>query len=159
MTESAANRTLALQLYENLLNAWNRRNAADFADLFGESGSCVGFDGSEMSGQAEIANNLGAIFGSHVTPRYIAKVREVRSLGETVMLVRAVAGMVPPGESEINSDLNAIQNLVVVNDGNGAQVALFQNTPAAFHGRPELRESLTEELSEAARAGLVVEVG
>lgn len=30
----------------------------------------------------------------------------------------------------------------------GEAAALFQNTPAQFHGRPELAESLTAELRE-----------
>jgi len=47
--------------------------------------------------------------------------------------------------------VNAIQTLVAVcNDGEW-RVALFQNTPAAFHGRPELAEALSAELREELR--------
>ena len=159
MTENDANRTRALELYVHLLDAWNRRSADDFAELFGESGSCVGFDGSPMNGRSEIGSSLSAIFEHHPTASYVAKMREVRSLGGTVMLVRAVAGMIPPGKSEINAATNAIQILVIVGSGQAAQIALFQNTPAAFHGRPELSESLTKELSDVARAGIVVDAG
>jgi uncharacterized protein (TIGR02246 family) len=159
MTENDANRTKALELYVHLLDAWNRRSADDFAELFGESGSCVGFDGSPMNGRSEIGSSLSAIFEHHPTASYVAKMREVRSLGATVTLIRAVAGMIPPGKTEINAATNAIQSLVIVGSGQAAQIALFQNTPAAFHGRPELSESLTKELSDVARAGIVVDAG
>ncbi|MGE3277629.1 MAG: SgcJ/EcaC family oxidoreductase [Vicinamibacterales bacterium] len=159
MTEDGTTRRRALDVYSQLLNAWNRQSAGDFSELFGESGSCVGFDGSPMNGRVEIESSLRAIFTHHRTASYVAKVREVRSLGAAVTLVRAVAGMIPPGKNEVNPQVNAIQNLVVVASDQGMQIALFQNTPAAFHGRPELSESLTRELSEVAEAGLVVDAG
>lgn len=159
MTETDATRTGALEMYGRLLDAWNRRSAGDFAELFGESGSCVGFDGSPMQGRSEIAASLSAIFEHHPTASYVAKIREVRSLSPTVTLIRAVAGMIPPGKSEISADRNAIQSLVIMESRQGTQIALFQNTPAAFDGRPELRENLTKELSDVARAGLVVNAG
>lgn len=151
--------TRALEMYSQLLHAWNRRNARDFAGLFGASGSCVGFDGTAMNGRSEIESSLSAIFEHHPTASYVAKVREIRRVGGTVTLVRAVAGMIPPGKSEINAAVNAIQSLVIVGLGQDAQIALFQNTPAAFHGRPEMSESLTKELSDVARDGLVVDAG
>ena len=76
----------------------------------------------------------------------------MRFLSANVALLRAVVGMVPPGESDLNPSVNAIQSLVAARDGGRWLAALFQNTPAAFHGRPELSESLTAEL----RAGLAV---
>lgn len=159
MTEDDGRRTRVLKLYAQLLDAWNRRGADDFAELFGDAGSCVGFDGSPMNGRTEIGSTLRAIFEHHQPASYVAKIREVRALGPTVTLVRAVAGMIPPGKSEIDAEKNAIQSLVVVDLGQSVQIALFQNTPAAFHGRPELGDSLTNELSGVARAGLVVSAG
>lgn len=67
------------KLYGELLGAWNRREAGEYARLFSEDGYAIGFDGSSHEGIEKI-------------------------------------------ESE------------------------FQNTPAAFHGRPELADKLTEEL-------------
>lgn len=157
MSEHDRSRRRALELYLQLLDAWNRRSADDFAELFGESGSCIGFDGSPMNGASEITSSLRTIFEHHPTATYVAKVREVRSLGATVTLVRGVAGMIPPGKSEINAAVNAIQSLVVVGSGPTARIALFHNTPAAFHGRPELSERLTMELAEVVRAGIVVD--
>ena len=49
---------------------------------------------------------------------------------------------------EINPAVNAIQSLVAVTRDGRWRIALFQNTPAQFHGRPELAQQLTEELRQ-----------
>jgi len=69
-------------------------------------------------------------------------------LSPEIALLRAVVGMVPPGQNDINPDVNAIQSLVVVKQGDAWRIAHFQNTPAQFHGKPELAEALTEELRQ-----------
>lgn len=114
--------------------------------MFWEDGNVVGFDGSQMNGQMEIASQLSQIFADHMTAAYLGKVREVRFLTRDVAVLRAVVGMVPPGKQDINPAVNAVQTLVAVRDEGQWRIAVFQNTPAAYHGRPELVEKLTEEL-------------
>src|SRR5258706_15306820 len=99
-------------LYQQLLESWNQRNAAAYAALFAEEASVVGFDGSQMNGRAEIATQIGQIFADHPTSTYVGKIREVRLLTPDVAILRAVVGMVPPGKSDINPEVNAIQSLV-----------------------------------------------
>lgn len=140
-----------VSLYGELLAAWNRRDAAAFAGAFASDACCVGFDGSVMDGRAGIASALGEIFAHHQTASYVAKVREVRLLGAEVAMIRADAGMVPPGGTDIMPAVNAIQTLVAVCNDAEWRVALFQNTPGAFHGRPELAEALSAELREELR--------
>jgi uncharacterized protein (TIGR02246 family) len=153
-------RQQVLSIYERLLEAWNRRDPDAFASLFGETGSSVGFDGSPMNGQTEIAATLRAIFADHQTAAYVAKLREIRSLGSGVTLLRAVVGMIPPGKTELNPAANAIQSLVVVTEAAQPRIALLHNTPAAFHGRPHMVEQLTDELTEVVRQRqLVAEAG
>lgn len=134
------------ELYERLLDSWNLRNAGQFAALFANNGNVIGFDGSLMNGQAEIASTLRQIFADHMTAAYVAKIRELRFLAPEVAILRAVAGMLPPGQSDLNPAVNAIQTLVAVKLDGEWRIALFQNTPAQFHGRPDLSEALTEEL-------------
>lgn len=78
----------AIDVYRQLLEAWNRRDADAFAGAFTADGSSVGFDGSAMNGRTEIASTLKEIFGAHMTATYVAQVREIRSLGEDVTLKR-----------------------------------------------------------------------
>ena len=135
-------------LYQQLLDGWNRRNAHDFAALCAEDGNLVGFDGSQINGRAEIESQMGQIFADHQTASYVGKVREVRLLTPEVALLRAVVGMVLPGQSDLNPAVNSIQSLVAVKYAGTWRIALFQNTPAQFHGRPELVQQLTEELRQ-----------
>ena len=137
-----------IAIYNELLASWNRKSAGNFAFLFDEHGSVVGFDGSQMNGRAEIEIELGMIFTHHETGTYVSKVREARFLTKKVALLTAVAGMIPRGEKDIKPEFNAIQTLVVVRNKEDWKIALFQNTPAQFHGRPELAEALTAELRE-----------
>jgi uncharacterized protein (TIGR02246 family) len=140
-------------LYQALLEAWNRRDAKGFARLLAEESSVIGFDGSQMEGPGEVEATLGKIFADHPTAAYVSIVRNVRFLTPEVAVLRAVAGMVPPGQTDIKPEVNAVQSLVAVRQEGRWRIALFQNTPAAFHGRPEESEKLTEELREALRRG------
>lgn len=135
-------------LYRQLLESWNQRDASAFAALFDEDGASIGFDGSPMHGRAEIATTLGQIFADHITAAYVSKVRAIRLLAPDVALLRAVVGMVPPGQSDINPAVNALQRVVVVRRAGEWRIALLQNTPAQFHGRPEMAEALTQELRQ-----------
>jgi uncharacterized protein (TIGR02246 family) len=133
-------------LYLGLLARWNTNDALGYGGLFLHDGSMVGFDGSCVETAAAITDHLQSIFADHRTGEYVANVREVRELAPGVALLRAVAGMVPAGASDIKPELNAVQSLVAVETPHGWRVAHFQNTPAAFHGRPEDAEALTKEL-------------
>ncbi|HLH21367.1 MAG TPA: SgcJ/EcaC family oxidoreductase [Chloroflexota bacterium] len=140
-------------LYRQLLDDWNRRSAGDMASRFSADGNMVGFDGSPVNGRAEIEGHLAPIFRDHPTAAFVAKVREVRFVTPEVAILRGVAGMVPPGQSDLNPAANAVQTLVAARRDGRWQVELFQNTPAAFHGRPELSQALTEELRRALATG------
>jgi uncharacterized protein (TIGR02246 family) len=135
------------ELYNRLLESWNNQDAHTFASLFAENANVVGFDGSQMDGKRAIENELSQIFNHHKTASYVSKIREIRFLSSDVAILRAVAGMVPPGDNDIKPEVNAIQSLVATSNHDGDwKIALFQNTPAQFHGRPELQEALTNEL-------------
>lgn len=135
-------------LYRGWLDSWNQRDAGAFAALFAEDGNAVGFDGSTINGRAEIEAQIRQIFADHQTAAYVGKIREVRFLALDVAILRAVAGMVPPGQSDLNPAVNAVQTLVAAKHDGQWRIALTQNTPAQFHGRPELSQALTEELRQ-----------
>lgn len=136
------------ELYQMLLCAWNERNAAGMAALFETAGRTIGFDGSELLGRAMIKAELAKIFAQHPTPVYIATVRGVHFPRPDVAILSGVAGMIPRGKLELNPALNAVQTLVAVKIDQAWCITLFQNTPAAYHGRPELSQALTDELRQ-----------
>lgn len=148
MAHAPAAERAARELYAELLRLWNQRDAAGFAGLFARNGNVVGFDGSQVDGQENIESHLTGVFAGHQTAAYVGKVREVRLLGPGIVLLRAVAGMLPPGSAQLNPAVNTVHTLLAASQGNRWRVELFQSTPAAFHGRPEAVESLTAELQK-----------
>ena len=80
-------------LYRNLLEAWNRRDAAAMAALYAERGGQVGFDGSTANGPAEIEAHIAPIFANHPTGPFVGIVREVRVIDREAAILRAVAGL------------------------------------------------------------------
>ena len=70
----------------------------------------------------------------------------MRFIAPGAAILDAVAGIIPVGQSDIKPELNAVQTMVVAKAADGWRIALYQNTPAQYHGRPELAEALTEEL-------------
>jgi uncharacterized protein (TIGR02246 family) len=136
------------ELYRRMLEGWNERNAAAFAAPFAEDGESIGFDGSQLVGKTEIVSTLQQIFANHPTAPYVSKVKSVTLLSPEVAILRAIAGMVPPGQSDINPAVNTLQTLIAVKRDGRWRIQLFQNTPAQFHGRPELVQQMTEELRQ-----------
>ncbi|MFJ8244486.1 SgcJ/EcaC family oxidoreductase [Peribacillus asahii] len=133
-------------IYKKLLDAWNNRSAYGMADLFMDDGESIGFDGSQSIGKEEIFLHLKPIFEEHPTARFISKVKDVHFLSSDIAILRAIAGMVPPQQLDINPKVNTHHTLVLVKVDGEWRIKLFQNTPAQFHGRPELVEQMTDEL-------------
>jgi uncharacterized protein (TIGR02246 family) len=133
-------------LHRDWLESWNVHDAGAFATYFTLHGVSVGFDGSTIEGRDVIESHLRSIFELHQTAAYATKVRELRLLSADVALLRGVVGMVPPGLADINPAVNAVQSLLAVRQDGRWRIAQLQNTPAAFHGRPDLSDQLTGEL-------------
>ncbi len=140
--------TVIEAIYNQLITSWNERNASEMAGLFNEFGELIGFDGSLAKGSQEIFDHLNPIFRDHPTPPFVCKVKSVQFLADNAAILRAIAGMISPGQQTINPDLNTHHTLVTIKKGDTWKIALFQNTPAQFHGRPELVERMTSELNE-----------
>ena len=136
----------ARMLYQRLLEGWNQRSAGAMAELFADDGELIGFDGSQLLSRQEIASHLEGVFSEHLTPPYIGKVKHARLLSADVAVLRAIAGMTLPGQTDLEPSLNTHHTLIAVRRENRWRIALFQNTPAQFHGRPDLTRQFTDEL-------------
>jgi uncharacterized protein (TIGR02246 family) len=136
-------------LYQNLIESWNRQDGAGMALVFAADGNMVGFDGSQVNGATEIESSMSQIFSHHPTAKFVTIIREVRMLGRDSAILRAVVGMVPRDHDDINPNVNAIQTVMASKKDGAWRIEMFQNTPAAFHGRPEESQKLTSELRNA----------
>jgi uncharacterized protein (TIGR02246 family) len=148
-TPASADESAIRTLYHQLLASWDARQAADFAAPFADDAELIGFDGSQMVGRDEIEATLRQIFADHETGAYVGIVRSVRFLAPEVAMLRAVSGVIPAGRDDLNPALNALQTLIAVKSDGAWRIALYQNTPAQFHGRPDAVQNLTEELRGA----------
>jgi uncharacterized protein (TIGR02246 family) len=143
------------ELYRVIIDAWNARDAERMSAAFADDGTLIGFDGSIADTRAAIRDHLEPIFANHPTASYVAIEREARRLAPTVAVVRAIAGMIPPGGSDFKPELTTVHTLVAILDGAMPEArwkaATFQATPAAWHGREGDRAKVLDEL-RAARA-------
>lgn len=134
------------RLYNTMIDSWNQQNSDKMAACFFDDGNLIGFDGSQVEGRMEIERHLGEIFTHHKTASYITIIRDIRFIADDVAILQSVVGMVPPGRDDINPSVNAIQTIVAKKQNNVWLIEQLQNTPAAYHGRPELIEKLSNEL-------------
>jgi uncharacterized protein (TIGR02246 family) len=139
------------ELYRQLIEGWNERSAEGMARPIAEIGLVVGFDGTRMTGPAQVEEAMSAVFADHRPARYVTRVESVTALDQDVAILEAFAGMVPPGVDEVIADRNAIQTVVAQRTQDGWKVVLFQNTPVRLDGRPEEAERLTRELNALVR--------
>jgi uncharacterized protein (TIGR02246 family) len=149
-----AQRSQLISLYGALIKSWNNRDAKGMAGLYAAGGGQIGFDGSQISGSGDIEKHLAPIFRDHPTPKFVFIIREVRSFGDTVGLVRSIAGMVPRSGTEIDPSRNAVQTMLARKQRSLWKVELFQNTPARLDGRPEEVKAMTRELQSVVKTQL-----
>jgi uncharacterized protein (TIGR02246 family) len=133
-------------LYRQILNGWNRRSAQAIAELFAEDGVVIECDGLELKGRSDIVFGHKQIFEDHHTGAFVGKVRSVNLLNPEVAVLRAVAGMVMPGQTDFDSRHNTLQTLVAARHEGHWEAVHFQNTPAQFQSRPEEAAALADEL-------------
>lgn len=145
--------SLVAALYEQLISGSNSADAEAFAAPFANEGVVIGFDGSEQVGKHNIESEMRRIFEDHETATYVAKVKRMDLLGPAVIVLHASAGMIIPGESDLEPERNAQQTVVAVEQDGEWRIVLFQNTPARFDGPPELVEQFTQELRKQLNSG------
>jgi uncharacterized protein (TIGR02246 family) len=145
-TARSSDESAVRTLYQQLLASWNAHDATAFAAPFTDDAEVIGFDGSQMTGRAEIEATLKGIFADHETGAYVGIIRSVRFLSPEVAMLRAVSGAITAGQEDLNPALNAQQALIAIKHDGAWRITLYQNTPAQFHGRPDLAQRLTDEL-------------
>ena len=151
MSEGHPQDTQIRALYARFLAGWNQRSGVSVSSVFADDGEWVDLDGSLRSGRLSIAADMRRIFSEHATPSFVGIVRSVRRLTEGVVVLHAVAGMVPPGAAAVDPALNAVHVLTAVEDRGRWKIAVLQSTPARYGGRADAVAALTAEL-EAVRS-------
>jgi uncharacterized protein (TIGR02246 family) len=137
------------ELYQQMVDGWNRGNGEAFAAPYAEDGDLVGFDGTYLKGRREIASFHQQLFDRFVKgSRLVGKIRSVRFLTLDVAVMHSVSGTVMAEQSDIDPERNSIHMLVAIKSGPEWRLAAFQNTRAQYLGRPEALQALTDELRQ-----------
>jgi uncharacterized protein (TIGR02246 family) len=147
--------TAATDLYVKLLTAWNNRDARAMSACFDKDAVMIGFDGSTVEGKAEIERHLAPIFRDHPTAAYTAILRSEHVYGG-FSLLRADAGMLPPGAHDIKSDNIARQTVVARETSDRWLIVQFQNTPIALDQNKKARSAIYDALQSALKTGSVL---
>jgi uncharacterized protein (TIGR02246 family) len=124
-------------LYRRGIECWNARNADALAELFILDGEVVGADGASYTGRGAIHEQLVKVFAGQ-PPAYTAKIVGITTVTTDVAIVRAIAGMIPPGKTELDPALHVVQRMTAVFRGGDWRIALLQTTPAAYRDPAEL---------------------
>jgi uncharacterized protein (TIGR02246 family) len=121
--------TAVRDLYQELMDAWNKGSGDAFAAVFTQDGDLVAFDGTHFKGREEIAPFHQELFDKWLKgTRLVGRVEDVRFLSPEVALMHAVGSTVMRGKSEPSPERDSIQTLVAVRRDGEWRLAAFQNT-------------------------------
>jgi uncharacterized protein (TIGR02246 family) len=133
---SAKDEAAVRVLYQELMDGWNKGSGVSFAAPFAEDGDLIGFDGTHLKGQREIASFHQPLFDKWLKgTRLVGEVKSVRFLTPDVALMHAIGGTVMRGKSEPSPERDSIQTLVATKRGDEWSLAAFQNTRVRPMGR------------------------
>jgi uncharacterized protein (TIGR02246 family) len=129
ITANPADEAAVRDLYQELMNGWNRGSGETFAAVFTDDGDLVAFDGTHFKGRGEIAPFHQELFEKWLKgTRLVGEVKDVRFLSSDVALMHAVGSTVMRGKSEPSPERYSIQTLVATREDGGWRLAAFQNT-------------------------------
>lgn len=132
-------------LSERLTDAWKEGDGAAFAEQFTENADYVVYDGSHLTGRAEIAQRHQELFdtllrGSHIE----SQIENIRFLSEDVAIVHSTGGVQLRWQRRLPSKRDSIQTHVAVKQDGGWKFTAFQNT--RIQNRNWLQEKLVSLL-------------
>lgn len=116
-------------LYQGVMEGWNRGSGAAFAAAWAEEGQLIGFDGTHLTGRAEIARFHEALFQTHLKgTRLVGQVTDIQFPAPDVAVLHARGGTIMRGDSTPTPERDSLQTLVAVRRDDEWQLIAFQNT-------------------------------
>ena len=126
-----ADKTTIRNLYEQMIDGWNKGSGRIFAAPYTDDSDFIGFDGTYMKGRQEIASFHQMLFDKFLKgSRLIGKIRSIRFVTSYVAVMIAVGGTVMAGQSDIEPERNSIHSLVAIKRDAKWYLTTFQNSRA-----------------------------
>ncbi|QYJ16023.1 hypothetical protein Rxycam_01853 [Rubrobacter xylanophilus DSM 9941] len=131
--EIHANRSAAeaaiRDLFEKLLEDWNRGDGEAYGSRFTDGADYITFDGTHIRGRAEISASHQRLFDGFLKgTRLTGRIESLRFLGPDVALIHATGNTVMPGKSGPSPERRSIQTLVALRRDGQWRFAAFHNT-------------------------------
>lgn len=124
------------QLYQRILDGWNRGDGHAFAAPFAEECDFIAFDGIHFTGRAEIAESHQLLFDRWMRgTRLVGQVERVRFLGPDAAILYAVGGTILRNQTRPAPERDSLQTLVAQRQGGEWRLVAFHNTRLRPIGR------------------------
>lgn len=118
-------------LYQQLMDGWNRGDATAFAASFADTGDLVGFDGTHFTGREEIVAFHQPLFATHLKgSRLVGAVAGIKYPGPDVAVFHVRGGTIMAGESVPLPSRDSIQTIVVQKSVVSNRVGPLQKKPS-----------------------------
>jgi uncharacterized protein (TIGR02246 family) len=123
-------------LYQQLMDGWNKGSGEAFAAPFDDELDFVAFDGARFRRRDELARFHDPLFRTHLRgTRLVGRVLDLRFVSEDVAVFHAYGGTIPRGRTVPAPGRDSIQTLVAVRRGGPWRLVAFQNTRIRPIGR------------------------
>lgn len=115
-------------LYERMMDGWNRGSGEAFAEVFADDADQIAFDGTRFRGRREIAEAHQILFDKHLKgTRLVGEVESVKFPTPDVAVAHARGSTIMRGKSEPSSERVSIQTLVAVRRNGEWSLAALDN--------------------------------
>lgn len=126
-TDEAAIRAL----FQQKIDGWNHRSAADFAAVFADDADLVTF-GTHLKGRPEIASFHRRLFSAPLNgSRLEGQIKGIRFLSSEVAVMHA-HGRMMPSQAETSQDPGSIETLVFTRTDGKWHIATLQDSRPAL---------------------------
>lgn len=128
-TIKAADEAAIRDLFDALLDDWERGDGEAYGCRFTGDADYVAFDGSHTKGSTDIAASHQQLFDKFLKgTRLVGRIASVKFLGSDVALVHATGGTVMRGKTKPSPERDSIQTLVAVKREGEWRFAAFHNS-------------------------------
>lgn len=116
-------------LYAQLMEGWNRGDAAAFAEPFSADGHLVAFDGMHFQGRENIIAFHQPLFDRWLKgTQLVGEVETVHFLSPNAAVLHARGSTVMPRRTRPSPERDSLQTLVAVREAGNWRLFAFQNT-------------------------------
>ncbi len=129
-------RALIQNLYQRILDGWNRGDGAAFAAPFAEECEFIAFDGTHFTERQAIAAFHQTLFDKWMRgTRLVGQVERVRALGPDAAVLYAVGGTILRNHTSAAPERDSLQTLVAQRQDGEWRLVAFHNTRLRPIGR------------------------